>query len=211
MVGGLYALLDVETVQRRGIDPAAAAEAVLEGGARVLQLRWKQAPAGPLLALARRLRALTQACRACFIVNDRVDVAALSEADGVHLGQEDLPIHEARAMLPPGAVVGLSTHSAAELAEALAAGADYVGYGPIYPTATKAAADPPVGLEGLREAVTQAGPTPVVAIGGLTEESLEGVARTGASAAAVVGDLFGRGDPGARARALRAAFERGRP
>src|SRR6266568_2960284 len=145
----------------------------------------KRATAGEILSVARRVVELARG-RALVLVNDRPDLALLADADGVHLGDEDLPVEEARRLL----------------------GADHVGYGPVFPSLTKPLDVAPRGLEGL--ALTCASsPVPVVAISGITVENVEAVARCGAAAAALVGDLFDHGDPRPRAEALVAAFARG--
>jgi thiamine-phosphate pyrophosphorylase len=198
---GLYAIVgDVEPVTR--------AEAVIAGGARVVQVRMKRAPAGVILEAARRIVEKARG-RALVLVNDRPDLALLSGADGTHLGEEDLPAAEARAILGPELLVGRTARSAEEARAALAAGADHVGYGPVFPSRTKPLDAPPRGLEALA-ATCAAVPAPVVAISGITLENIAAVGRAGAAAAAVIGDLFERGDPRARAELLAAEFERGR-
>jgi thiamine-phosphate pyrophosphorylase len=200
-LAGLYAIVG-------GADPVADARAALDGGARVVQLRQKDAPAGEVLAAARAIAALC-ARRALFIVNDRVDLALLSGADGVHVGDDDLPSAEARRLMGPDRLVGRSTRTLDEARRALAEGADHVGFGPMFGTASKEIAAAPRGLPMLRE-VAAGLPAPVVAIGGITAESIAEVAAAGAACAAVIGDLFGRGDPRARAALLQAGFEQGR-
>jgi thiamine-phosphate pyrophosphorylase len=197
---GLYAIVGDE-------DPVARAAAVVAGGARVVQVRMKRSPAGAILDAARRIVDLARE-RALVLVNDRPDLASLAGADGVHLGEEDLPVPEARAILGPALLVGRTARTVEEALAALAAGADHVGYGPVFPSATKPLDVPPRGLEALA-ATCAAVPAPVVAISGITLENVEAVAHAGAAAAAVIGDLFERGDPRARAEALAAAFEAG--
>jgi thiamine-phosphate pyrophosphorylase len=199
-LGGLYAIVGGEA-------PLAQAEAVLDGGARVVQLRLKGAATGDLLEAARRLVALA-AGRALVIVNDRADVAALAGADGVHVGEEDLPVAEARRVVGPDLLLGRSTRTLADGLAALAAGADHVGFGPVFETGTKAIEAAPRGLAMLREVVAGV-PAPVVAIGGITLHTIAEVAAEGAAAAAVINDLFRWNGPVERARALQAAFEAG--
>src|SRR5213594_4658727 len=130
----LYAIVDpLDT----GRDPAALAAALLRGGARLVQLRWPGASAREFLAAARAVRPLARAAGALFLVNDRPDVARAAAADGVHLGQDDLPLAAARRILGPGAVIGLSTHSLEEARAGAAGGADYIGVGPVYATTSK--------------------------------------------------------------------------
>ncbi|HZZ86469.1 MAG TPA: thiamine phosphate synthase [Anaeromyxobacteraceae bacterium] len=191
-----------------GPDPVEQARAAIAGGAEVVQLRLKALPAGEILEAARRIVAEARG-RALVIVNDRPDLALLADADGVHLGEEDLPPDEARRLLGPSRLVGCSTRTLEEARAALAAGADHVGFGPVFATRTKAIAVEPRGLAALR-AVAAALPAPVVAIGGIDEGSIGAVAAAGAAAAAVVADLFANGDVRARAERLTAAFARGR-
>ncbi len=199
-LGGLYAIVG-------GEDPLGQAAAVLEGGARVVQLRLKERPSGEVLEVARRLVRLAGG-RALVVVNDRADLAVLAGADGVHVGEEDLGVAEARAVVGPELLVGRSTRTRGDAEAALAAGADHVGFGPIFATRTKSIEVAPRGLASLRE-VAAALPAPVVAIGGIDEGSIGEVAAAGAAAAAVVADLFSNGDVRTRAERLSAAFARG--
>jgi thiamine-phosphate pyrophosphorylase len=198
---GLYAL-------EGGADPLAPAAAALDGGAGIVQLRVKDRPAGEVLELARRLVALARG-RALVVVNDRADLAVLAGADGVHVGEEDLPVAAAREVAGPDLLVGRSTRTLEAAQRALAEGADHVGFGPIFATATKAIAEPPRGLAMLAEVAARL-PAPVVAIGGIGLEEIGPVAGAGAAAAAVIGALFDHADPKARAEALAAAFAAGR-
>ena len=171
-----------------GRDPVALARAMLSGGARLLQLRLKSATTRELLAAAHAIRELTAAAGATFIVNDRADVARACGADGVHLGQDDLPIEAARQVLGAAAIVGFSTHSETQLAAACARGADYLAFGPIYATTSKSNADPVLGCERVRaaRALTTG---PLVAIGGITAATAPAVLDAGADAVAVIGAL----------------------
>jgi thiamine-phosphate pyrophosphorylase len=181
----LYAIVDpLDT----GRDPLDLARAMLAGGARLLQLRLKASATGALLATAERMRDLTAAAGATLIVNDRADVARACGADGVHLGQDDLPIEAARQVLGPAAIIGFSTHSETQLAAARARGADYLAFGPIYATTSKSKADPVLGCERLRaaRALTTG---PLVAIGGITAATAPAVLAAGADAVAVIGAL----------------------
>ncbi len=195
---GLYAIVAT---------PEQAAGAVA-GGAGVVQIRVKDAPAGEILRIARQVVALA-AGRALVLVNDRADLAALSGADGVHVGDDDLPPAEARRLLGPELLVGRTTRTLDEARAAIAAGADHVGFGPVFGTTTKALSVPPRGVPMLREVASALG-APVVAIGGIGPATIGDVARAGAACAAVVGALFSAGDPAENARGLAAAFERGR-
>jgi thiamine-phosphate pyrophosphorylase len=184
------------------------ARAALAGGAAVLQVRVKDAPAGEVLDIARRVVSLAGG-RALVIVNDRADLALLSGADGVHVGDEDLPVVEARRLVGEALLVGRTCRTLAEARAAVAAGADHVGFGPIFPSRTKPLAVPPRGIEGLRE-VTSALGAPVVAISGIELANVGAVAAAGAACAAVSGAIFGAGDPASNAARLVAAFEAGR-
>jgi thiamine-phosphate pyrophosphorylase len=200
-LSGLYAIVG-------GPDPVAQARAAIAGGARVVQVRMKDRPSGEVLEASRRIVAVA-GVRALVIVNDRADLAVLAGADGVHVGDEDLPVAEARAVVGPGCLVGRTTRTLAEGRAALAAGADHVGFGPVFASRTKPLDFPLRGLDLLREVCAGLG-APVVAISGITEANAGEVARAGAACAAVIDDLFGHGDPEARARSLAAAFDAGR-
>jgi thiamine-phosphate pyrophosphorylase len=182
--------------------------AALAGGAAVLQIRVKDAPAGEVLEIARRVVSLADG-RALVIVNDRADLALLSGADGVHVGDEDLPVPETRRLVGEALLVGRTCRTLAEARAAVAAGADHVGFGPIFPSRTKPLAIPPRGIEGLRE-VTRALGAPVVAISGIELANAGAVAAAGAACAAVSGAIFGAGDPTSNTADLVAAFEAGR-
>ncbi len=199
---GLYAIAGDD-------DPVGSAAAALDGGASVVQVRLKTTPTGAFLLAARKVVDLARG-RALVIVNDRADLAFLAGADGVHLGDEDLPPAEARRILGQGLLVGRTCRTLAEARAALDEGADHVGFGPMFGSASKAVAVPPRGLPMLRE-VAAALPAPVVAIGGITLATIGEVAAAGAAAAAVIHDLFAMGDVRQRARLLAAAFEAAPP
>ena len=188
-----------------GRDAVALAEAILAGGAALLQLRAKDAATAELVALARAIKARTDAAGARLIINDRADVARLVGAAGVHLGQDDLPPAAARAILGPAAVIGFSTHSLDQVAAALRDGAiDYLAFGPIYPTTSKRGADPAQGLVAL-SAVRALCALPLVAIGGIDASTVADVLAAGADAVAVIGAVAGAADPAAALRVLRRA------
>jgi len=192
----LYAIVDpLDTGQQ----PVALAEALLAGGARCLQLRWKPAPPRDVLEAARAIRLLAHAAGALFLVNDRPDLAVLAAADGVHLGQDDLPLAAARRVLGPGRVVGLSTHDPDQARRAADAGADYVAVGPVYATTSKANALAPRGLDLVRAARAVV-PCPLVAIGGIDATSAPDVIAAGADAVAMIGALVRAADPAAAVR-----------
>ncbi len=201
MIRGLYGMVDLSAKEAPAASPAGRLAAqLLDGGARVLQLRYKGASARAMLAIVDQLRPLCQQRAALLIVNDRLDVALAGGADGVHLGQDDLPLAAARRLAPAGFLVGISTHNLEQAQAAVAGGADYLGFGPCFPTASKVNPDPVVGLERLAE-VCRLG-APVVAIGGITVERAADVARAGAAAAALIQAVNGAADVVAAARAV---------
>ncbi|MDR1978426.1 MAG: thiamine phosphate synthase [Synergistaceae bacterium] len=172
----------------------------LEGGATAIQLRDKSMDGGELLETAARMAALCAEHGALFIVNDRLDVALLSGADGVHLGQSDLPVNEARKLAPRPFVVGTSAHRASQAEKAERDGADYLGGGAVFETGSKDDAAV-IGLQGLRE-LTGASRLPVVAIGGISLENLPEVMRSGVDGVSVISAAV-RGDVKERVAALR--------
>ena len=185
----------------------ARARAVLEGGAAAVQVRMKESPAGAILEAVRRIAALA-AGRALVIVNDRADLALLGGADGVHLGEEDLPVAEARRLVGGALLVGRTVRDLEGARRALSEGADHLGYGPVFPSRTKPLDVAPRGLAGLA-ALCAAVRAPVVAISGIDLSNIGEVSGAGAACAAVIGDLFAHGDPGGRAALLARAFEEG--
>lgn len=186
----LYVIVGTSHTRSRPV-PDVAREAI-RGGAGIIQLREKQLPAKGFLELALLLRKVTREAGVPLIINDRVDIAAASGADGVHLGQEDLPVSAARRILGEPAIIGVSTHSVAEAVAAQQDGADYIGVGPIFPTATKPGLEPK-GLS-LLTAVSQAVRLPVVAIGGINPENLASVLGAGVNRVAVVSAVAGAPD-----------------
>jgi thiamine-phosphate pyrophosphorylase len=171
------------------------ADAILAGGARLVQLRIKRGSTRRFVEIARAVKTLTDRYRAILIVNDRVDVAQLVGAGGVHLGQQDLSARDARLWLGPEKVIGVSTHNLAQAQTAIESGAaDYLGFGPIFPTINKTNPDPVQGLDGLR-CVREHCPLPLVAIGGITKDSLSKVLHAGADAIAVIGAIARQADP----------------
>jgi thiamine-phosphate pyrophosphorylase len=188
---GLYGILDLPskrvTPDGTPAAPRALYEPLVRAGVGVLQLRMKTGSAAAMLAVLDELRVRfpVEGPGPRLIVNDRLDVALAGRAHGAHLGQDDLPIELARPLCPPGFLLGISTHSEEQAAAAIAAGADYIGFGPIFPTGTKDNPDPVVGTERLA-AVCRASPIPVVAIGGITLARVPEVVAAGAHAAAVI-------------------------
>jgi thiamine-phosphate pyrophosphorylase len=190
---GLYPIVDLDSLALRGVPPLELAEAVLTARPPMLQLRAKQHTPRETLALLRQLKPLCARAGTLLFANDRPDLALLADVDGVHVGQDDLPLEEVRA-LPGKLRVGVSTHDLAQLEQALALGPDYVAFGPIFATSSKAGADPALGLEQLGRAATRARArgVPLVAIGGLKLELAPAVAEAGAIAA-VISDLLAAG------------------
>jgi thiamine-phosphate pyrophosphorylase len=200
MLPRLYPILDIDLCRERRLEPLAVLAAFLAGGARILQLRDKTLSTGERLSLADAVVARAHAAGARVIVNDRADIARLSGADGVHVGQDDLTVDEARAILGPDAIVGLSTHDDEQIAAAARTSATYVAVGPIYGTVTKDTGYSARGLDLVRHAARHAG-KPVVAIGGITLDRAPEVLAAGASSVAVISDLL-RDDPATTVRAF---------
>lgn len=183
------------------------ARAALRAGAPSIQLRGKDQPAREQVDLARALLVETRAAGALLWINDRVDVALASGADGVHLGQDDIPIEAARRIAPPGFLIGISAERPHLAERAEQGGADYVGAGPVYPTGSKADAGAAIGLERIAR-VAQTVRIPVVGIGGITEANAADVIRAGAAGIAVISAVMRATDPEATTRALLRAAER---
>ncbi|HUF25105.1 MAG TPA: thiamine phosphate synthase [Vicinamibacterales bacterium] len=203
----LYVILDTTLALERGHDPVDLARRFFDGGARLLQLRAKDAPSGQLLAWADAVCAAAASRGARVIVNDRADIARMAGAHGVHVGQEDLPpaaVREAAAGVP--LAVGLSTHTAAQVAAAAREPVDYIAIGPVFGTGTKETGYEPVGLGMVEAAVRGSAGRPVVAIGGITLETAPSVIAAGATSVAVISDLLATGDPAARVRAYLTAL-----
>jgi thiamine-phosphate pyrophosphorylase len=192
----LYVVLD--RTAAAGRDLGDLLDAVIAGGARMVQLREKTWPSGQLLPLAERLRARCRTAGVTFVMNDRVDLAVAVEADGVHLGQDDLPPRHARPLLRPGMILGVSTHSVEQARRAQADGADYVAVGAMFPTRTK----PDFELVGpaLVRAVRSEIRVPLVGIGGITPDNVAEAIRAGADGVAVISAVCAAADPAAATR-----------
>jgi thiamine-phosphate pyrophosphorylase len=188
-------------------DPVSQARAGCDGGAAVVQLRAKHATDREVLAWGRAIRAATQHAGVRFFVNDRFDLALACDADGVHLGQTDLPPER----IPVGArarlAVGRSTHDEDQLRDACARRVDYVAFGPVFTTHSKRDADPVRGLERLARAATIAGTRPLIAIGGIDATRVGAVRAAGAAGFAVIGAVAGADDPATAVHALVRAWE----
>lgn len=178
--------------------PGIVAE-TLQAGARAVQLREKRQPPRSVLPLARRLRADTRRAGALFFVNDRLDLALAVDADGVHLGPDDLPVAAARRVVPSGFLIGYSADDADIARAAVGDGADYIGCGTLYPTSTKPDAGAVTGIEGLRR-VVRAVDVPVVGIGGVTPDRAPAVIGAGAAGCAAVGAVMAARDPAGMVR-----------
>lgn len=197
-IRGIYVITD--SVLRPDRSHVEIAKAALAGGSRVIQLRDKEAADSELISIAREIRRLTVEARAIFIVNDRIEVALASDADGLHIGQEDMPVSEARSRWPDR-LLGVSAATPEEALAAERDGADHLGVGPIYSTATKSDAGEATGLELIRE-IRRACPLPIVAIGGIGPSNIGEIARAGAESAAVISAVVCADDMAAAARAL---------
>ena len=197
----LHAILDVDVAAAHGWEPADLAKAYLDGGAPLIQVRAKQLPSGAFLALCDTVVKTAESYQAAVIVNDRVDLAAMSGAAGVHVGQEDVPPAAARRILGADAVIGYSTHTTAQIEAAAREPISYLAIGPVFGSRTKDTGYESVGLEMVGEASRGARGLPVVAIGGITLATAPGVLASGARAVAVIGDLLAGGSPGARVAA----------
>ena len=194
----LHAILDVDTAERAGWAPADLARAFLGGGATWIQIRAKQRPSADFLELCDSVVRSAEAHRATVIVNDRADLALLSGATGVHVGQDDLTPASVRRLLGPDAIVGYSTHTTDQFDAALFEPVSYIAVGPVFGTRTKETGYEAVGLELVSAAAARASGRPLVAIGGITLDRVPGVIAAGASAVAVIGDLLAGNDPAKR-------------
>lgn len=192
----LYAMVDTAA----GHEPVELARILLASGARILQLRLKDYSSRDLLTIATVIAELCRDHGALFIVNDRADIARLAKADGVHVGQEDLPLAATRTVVGDRMLIGVSTHSVEQAREAEAGGADYIGFGAIYSGGLKNVANAQ-GLDRLRE-VRAAVKLPIVAIGGITEAAAPEVLSAGADAVAIITDIVRSPDLPAKVRAL---------
>lgn len=199
----LYALTDSKLSLNRPVLDVAAA--LLASDIKILQYREKDKSGREMLEECRALRNLTLQHNACFIVNDHVDIALLCKADGVHVGQDDLPVEAVRSLVGPDMIIGQSTHNPEQARAAVAAGADYIGVGPIYPTKTKKDVCNAVTLTYLDWVVANL-TIPFVAIGGIKIHNIGDVARHGARCCALVSELVGAEDIPAQVRAVRAAM-----
>jgi thiamine-phosphate pyrophosphorylase len=183
-----YPVLDSGLLSSRGLSSTDAAEAILEAGARILQFRHKGFFSHDAFESALRIAELCRQANALFVINDRADIAILLDA-ALHLGQDDLPPADARRIMSPSALIGLSTHNEAQLRSAEREPVNYLAIGPIFPTGSKQNPDPVVGVERLR-AWRAISSRPLVAIGGIVRETAPGVLQAGADSVAIIGDLY---------------------
>jgi len=196
-VSRFYPIVDADFCRDREVSPREVAAACFRGGARILQLRVKSGSSADFLSLAAAVVLEARRFGAAVIVNDRADLARMANAAGVHVGQDDLPAAEVRAVAP-AALIGLSTHSPEQVADGLSSAADYLAVGPIFGTNTKATGYDARGLDLVRAAAGRG--KPVVGIGGITLERAASVIQAGAAAVAVISDVLAGGDPEARTR-----------
>jgi len=179
----------VDAGRLHGRDPAFVVDSLARAGARLIQLRVKGLSDRRWLAMAGAALAAARASGAYLVVNDRADIARIAGADGLHVGQDDLAGTDARAVVGPGVLLGVSTHNLDQLAAAATAAVDYLAIGPVFPTRTKDSPDPVVGLEMVRRA-RAATTRPLVAIGGITRANARSVVEAGADGVAVISDLL---------------------
>jgi thiamine-phosphate pyrophosphorylase len=191
----LYVILDAGLVRGSAVEIAGQ---LLAAGVRLLQYRAKTVSAREMLETATRLAGLARAEGATFFLNDRPDLAYLAGADGVHVGQDDLGVEEARRIIGADRRVGVSTHNREQFARAVATSADYVAIGPIFRTTSKANPDPVVGTELIRQ-LRPLTKKPIVAIGGIALEQAAEVIQAGADSVAVISDILSASDPAQRA------------
>lgn len=203
-IGRLHALTDTNLQDR--FDQIELARYMISGGADVVQYREKGATTRSMINTARTVAGMCRRRGVAFIVNDRVDVALAADADGVHLGQDDFPIPLARRLLGPHRILGGSVDTVDEAERAWREGADYVGFGPIYPTASKDDTGPVVSAEALGEMMPRF-PLPVIAIGGIERGNIEAVLRAGVHGVAVLGAICLAEDPEAATRQLREVID----
>ncbi len=198
-IKGIYGIIDPEACPGR--DPSDLARDMLEGSISVVQLRAKKYSSRALLQVAKKIAGIAEEYSALFIVNDRLDVALAAGAQGVHLGQDDLPITYARQIAGPEFIIGQSTHSIEEAQKAGSDGADYIGFGAMYKTSTKSDVTKPQGPGNLAR-VVKAVSIPVIAIGGISLDHLPEIAKTGAAGAAVISALCSAEDVRATAKQM---------
>ncbi len=203
----LYLVTDREILGGR--DLFAAVAAAIQGGVTLVQLREKKASTREFFAIAQKMKELVHSFGVPLIINDRLDIALAVDADGLHIGQDDLPLPVARKLLGPGKILGYSVSTVEEAIYGEKHGADYLGAGAVFPTASKDVSEPPIGIAVLRE-IRAAVRIPVVAIGGINKERIPEVRATGVAGIAVISAILGAPDVAGAARDLAAAWREGR-
>jgi thiamine-phosphate pyrophosphorylase len=203
-IGRLHVLTD--TVLQSRFSHLELARMAIRGGADTIQFRQKIGATREMIEIVRQLKQLCMDSSVTLVVNDRLDVAIAAEADGVHLGQDDFPVPLARKLLGESWVIGGSAASIAEAQKCLVEGVDYIGFGPVYPTTSKADADPVTGIKLLKQAV-EAIHLPIIAIGGVNVENTPEVMRAGARGIAVISAVCCQEDPEQATRALSQALQ----
>ena len=205
LIGKLHVLTDTELQSR--LSHKELTQLAIAGGADTIQYRQKGGSTREMIEIAQNMKKLCSEAGVTFIVNDRLDVAVAVEADGVHLGQEDFPIQLARKLLGEGRIIGGSAATISEARDCLSEGADYVGFGPVYPTTSKDDAGPVSGIDILKQ-VVETIPLPSIAIGGLDEENTSEVMRAGAHGIAVISAVCCQDDPEQATRSLYQALHK---
>jgi thiamine-phosphate pyrophosphorylase len=198
MLPRIYPITDARL---SGLTHAEQVRSLAEGGARLIQLREKRASPREFYEAAVEAISIARALDVKIIINDRVDIAIATDADGVHLGQDDLPVAEARRLIGSDKIIGFSTHNLKQALEADSLSVDYIAIGPVFGTSTKENPDPTIGLELVKEVKRQIS-KPLVAIGGITLERAQSVIDAGADSLAIISDLYSTGDIASRMRAF---------
>ena len=206
-IGQLHVLTD--TVLQSRFSHVELTRLAIAGGTDTIQFRQKSGSTREMIEVARKMKQLCTDAGVTFVVNDRVDVAIAADADGVQLGQNDFPIFLARELLGEICVIGGSANTLEEAQKCLAEGADYIGFGPLYPTISKEDAGPATGID-LLEQVVKAIPLPIIAIGGVNAENTPEVMRTGAHGIAVISSVCCQENPEQATRALYQALRAGK-
>jgi thiamine-phosphate pyrophosphorylase len=191
LLNGLYLILDERWSSRCSLSEVLREAG--QAGVKLAQYRNKTGSMRDAYEVARTLREIAKECGMIFLVNDRCDLAMAVEADGVHLGQTDLPLALARNLVGPDMLIGASTHNTEQVQKATEEGADYLGFGPIFPTGTKSDHDPVVGIQGMKY-IRGLTPLPVFAIGGITPEVVTELCQAGANGVAVASGILAAGD-----------------
>ena len=207
-VGKLHVLTD--TLLQSRFSHIELTKQAIAGGADAIQFRHKQGSTREMIQVATEMKRLCNEKRVIFIVNDRIDIAIASEADGVHLGQDDFPIPLARKLLGDNRIIGGSAATMEDAKKCLSDGADYVGFGPVYPTGSKDDAGPVSGIDTLRK-IVETIPLPIIAIGGIDEVNTPEIIKTGAHGIAVISAVCCKENPEEATKGLYEAMHSGKP